>query len=145
MDSMHLPVAPDIHNLSELDSRWYMKVELPKGIRPGSGSVSYKTVNAVRNSTMTFDKGKPVYILDDPTGTTWVMQAYSMIVDPKLTYDDLPNLGSKLKLPPGWKYRTKVLDQDLTIRAVNGVAHITQDELQNTYDACFETACTFKP
>jgi hypothetical protein len=146
MDSMHLPVAPDIHTLSGLDTRWYMKVELPKGIRPGSGSgSSYKTINAVRNSTMTFEKGKPVYILDDPTGTPWVMQAYAMIVDPKLTYAELPNLGSKLKLPPGWKYRVKVLDQDLTIKAVNSIAHITQDELQNTYDACFETACTYKP
>ncbi len=146
VDSMTLPVSPDIHTLSGLETHWYMKVELPKGIRPGSASgTAYKTINAVRNSTMTFEKGKPVYILDDPTGTPWVMQAYSMIVDPKLTYDDLANLGGKLKLPPGWKYRVKVLDQDLTIRAVNGVAHITQDELQDTYDACFETACTFQP
>ncbi len=145
MDRIRLPISPAIHTLSGLDTRWFMKVELPKGIRPGSGSTAYKTINAVRTSSMTFDKGKPVFILEDPTGTPWVMQAYSMIVDPKLTYDDLANLGSKLKLPPGWKYRVKVLDQDLTILAVNGVAHITQDELQNTYDACFSTACTFQP
>jgi hypothetical protein len=146
VDSLHLPVAPEIHTLDGLETRWYMKVELPKGIRPGSASgTAYKTINAVRNSTMTFEKGKPVYNLDDPAGTPWVMQAYSMIVDPKLTYADLTNLGGKLKLPPGWKYRVQVLDQDLTIKAVNGIAHITQDELQNTYDACFETACTFEP
>ena len=57
--------------------------------------------------------------------------------------------GNKLKLPPGWKYRVKVLDQDLTIKAVNGVAHITQDDLQNAYDACFQEggqkACTIQP
>jgi hypothetical protein len=29
------------------------------------------------------------------------MQAYSLIVDPNLTYDSLASLGSKLKLPPG--------------------------------------------
>jgi hypothetical protein len=145
MDRIRLPVAPDIHTLSGLDTRWFMKVELPKGIRPGSGSTAYKTINAVRNSSMTFEKGKPVFILEDPSGTPWVMQAYSMIVDPKLTYDDLANLGSKLKPPAGWKYRVKMLDQDLTILAVNGIAHITQDDLQNTYDACFETACTFQP
>jgi len=150
MDRIRLPVSPDIHTLSGLDTRWFMKVELPKGVRPGSASgTAYKTINAVRNSSMTFNKGKPVFVLEDPTGTPWVMQAYSMIVDPKLTYDDLANLGSKLKLPPGWKYRVKVLDQDLTILAVHGVAHITQDELQNTYDACFkeagQKACSIMP
>jgi hypothetical protein len=83
------------------------------------------------------------------TYTPWIMQAYSSIVDPNLTYDGLQTLDQKLKLAPGWKYRVKILDQDLTIRAVNGIAHITQDELQNTYDACFEEgnqkACSIKP
>ena len=50
--------------------------------------------------------------------------------------------------PPGWKYRVKALDRDLEIQAVNGVARIVQDHLENTYDACFEEggekACTFK-
>ena len=79
----------------------------------------------------------------------WVMQAYSQIVDPDLSYDDLQTLAKTLKLPPGWKYRVKVLDRDLTIKAVNGNAHIVQDDLENTYDACFEEssgkACSFKP
>ena len=44
------------------------------------------------------------------------------------------DLGSKLELPPGWKFRVKVLNEDLTIRAVNGIAHIVQDDLENTYD-----------
>ena len=73
------------------------------------------------------------------------MQASSRIVDPNLTYDGLEKLGDKLKPAPGWKFRTKVLDQDLTIRAVNGTARIVQDDLENTYDACFETACSYKP
>jgi hypothetical protein len=94
---------------------------------------------------MGFMKGRPVFILEDPDGMPWVMQAYSLIVDPNLTYADLQTLGGMLKLPPGWKYRVKVLDRDLTIRAVNGQARIVQDNLENTYDACFETACTYKP
>ncbi len=77
------------------------------------------------------------------------MQAYSDIVDPNLTYDQLEKLGDKLKLAEGWKFRVKVLDRDLTIKAINGLAHIVQDDLENTYDQCFEengqTACTFKP
>jgi hypothetical protein len=66
---------------------------------------------------MTFENGKPVFILDDPSGTPWVMQAYSDIVNPTLTYNDIGKLNDKLKLVSGWRFRTKVLDQDLTIQA----------------------------
>jgi hypothetical protein len=66
------------------------------------------------------------------------MQAYSRIVDPKLSWADLEKLGDKLKLPKGWKYRVKVLDQDLHIGAIKGVARVVQDDLENTYNACFE-------
>src|SRR5262249_8069424 len=62
---------------------------------------------------------------------------------------DLPKLGTKLKLPPGWKFRTKVLDQDLGVSAINGVARVVQDDLEGTYNACFEEAgqrnCTYVP
>ncbi len=90
-----------------------------------------------------------IFILDDPDGTPWIMQTYSLIVDPKLTYDDLKTLDRKLKLPPGWKYRVKVLDRDLEIHAINGIARIVQDDLQGTYNACFEEAgqkaCSVRP
>ena len=73
------------------------------------------------------------------------MQASSMIVDPNLTFDQLPSLGSKLKPAPGWKFRVQVLDQDLTIKAVEGIAHIVQDDLENTYDLCADGSSNFKP
>jgi hypothetical protein len=60
----------------------------------------------------------------------WIIKSYSLIVDPNLTYADLQTLDKKRKLAPGWKYRTKVLDQDLTIRAVNDMARIVQDDLE---------------
>ncbi len=75
--------------------------------------------------------------------------AHSRIMDKNLTYDDLKTLDRKLKLPPGWKYRVKVLDQDVGIGAINGIAHVTQDDLENTYNACFEADgqknCTYQP
>jgi hypothetical protein len=84
-----------------------------------------------------------------PEGTVWVMQASSRIVDKNLNYDDLKTLDKKLKLPAGWKYRVKVLDQDLGIGAIDGIAHVTQDDLENTYNACFEANnqknCSYKP
>jgi hypothetical protein len=94
---------------------------------------------------MHFDKGKPVFIIDDPQGTPWVMQAWSAIVDPSLTYDTLKDMGPKLQLPTGWKYRVVTLKEDLNIVTPGGFAWITQDNLQNTYDACKDGACNIKP
>ena len=72
------------------------------------------------------------------------MKSYTDIVDKNLTYNDLQTLGTKLKMPPGWKYRVEVLPENLTMVPVNGTARITQDELQNTYDACDNGACNVK-
>lgn len=46
--------------------------------------------------------------------------------------DDLKTL-EKLKLPPAWTFRYKELDEDLGIGAIDGVAHIVQDDLEGTY------------
>ena len=145
MDWIELPAGP-VLTFNGLEARWMGHVQLPKGVDLSKkGASAYKPTQVHRKSVMTFEKGKPVFMLEDPSGTPWVMQAYSQIVDPTLTYDDLGKLGDKLKLAPGWKFRTKVLDQDLTIGAVNGIARIVQDDLENTYDACFDTACSHKP
>ena len=149
-DWIQLPVAQDITTFDGLQTHWFMTVELPKDMEVGKkGGTAYKPTIGHRNSLMGFVAGKPVFILDDPQGTPWVLQAYSQIVDPNLTYEQLAHLGDKLKLPSGWKFRVAVLDRDLTIKAINGNAWIVQDELENTYDKCFEdagqTACTFNP
>jgi hypothetical protein len=145
MDWIELPVGAE-RNFDGLHARWMGQVKLPKDIDlKKKGSSAYKPTTVARKSQMGFGKGKPVFILDDPEGNPWVMQAYSLIVDPNLTYDSLASLGSKLKLPPGWKFRVKVLDEDLTIRAVNGIAHIVQDDLENTYDMCGGGSSNYKP
>jgi len=145
MDWVELPVGAE-RDFDGLKARWMAKVKLPKDMDvKKKGSSAFKPTTVARQSHMGFEKGKPVFILDDPEGNPWVMQAYSLIVDPNLTYDSLASLGSKLKLPPGWKFRVKVLDKDLTIRAVNGIAHIVQDDLENTYDLCGGGSSNYKP
>jgi hypothetical protein len=94
---------------------------------------------------MRFEAGQPVFVLDDHDGTPWVMQAFTTLVDADLTYEGHQTLGDKLKLPNGWSYRVKALDEGLTIKAVDGVAHIVQDELQGTYNGCKDGACSFQP
>ena len=62
--------------------------------------------------------------------------------------ETMDQLGSKLKLPEGWKFETKILDKDLAIepRKAGGVAHILRDNLTNTYQACgYDHACSFLP
>jgi hypothetical protein len=53
-------------------------------------------------------------------------------VDKTLTYDDLPGLGAKLKLPDGWRYSTTVPQQDI-VAGAKGKATVVQDDLDNTY------------
>lgn len=60
------------------------------------------------------------------------MQAYAQIVDKSLTYADLPGLGSRLKLPSGWRYTSMVPESDLILGA-QGKATVVQDDLENTY------------
>jgi len=145
MDWIELPVG-SLRTFGGLQAYWMAQLQLPKDVNPHEkGSSAYKPMQVQRKSVMTFQKDKPVFILNDPQGTPWVMQASSQIVDPMLTYEQLSTLGNRLKLPSGWKYRVSILDRDLTIEAIDGVAHIMQDEFQNTYDECFSTACTYRP
>ncbi len=149
MDWIELPVGTQ-RDFDGVQARWMGRVSLPKGVNLAQkGSSAYKPTTVARKSRMGFSKGQPVFIVDSPDGVPWVMQAYSRIVDPKLAYEDLQTLDTKLKPAPGWKYRVKVLDADLEIHAVNGIARIVQDDLENTYDACFEDAgqksCSIMP
>jgi len=146
-DWIETPIG-NVKNLSGLQFRWINYVQLPSNILE-RGSTFYKPTTVERKSNQGYAKGQTIFILDDPDGTPWIMQAYSLIVDPNLKYDDLKTLGTKLKLPPGWKYRFKVLDRDLEVHAINGMAWIVQDDLEGTYNACFkeggQSACTFQP
>ena len=145
MDTLTIPVGP-VENFEEIQTRWMGEGRLPKGLSLKEAHLKpYEPLKSHRKSTMTFQKGKPVFILEDPEGTPWVMQAFGKIVDPSITYDSLKDLGVKLKLPAGWKYRVAVLEKDLTISTPKGYNWIVQDDLQNTYDACKEGACNFKP
>jgi|SRR5205807_7547733 len=79
-----------------LKARWFCQVNLPKNMNVHEkGSTAYKPTTVARKSTMGFDKGKPVFILEDPQGNPWVMQAASLIVDPSETYDSLKDLGEQ--------------------------------------------------
>jgi hypothetical protein len=86
----------------------------------------------IRTTNFIYKAGSPIYELTAPTGETYVMQSYSQIENPALSMKDLPSLAEQLKLPVGWSYRSRVLDQDLSLVA-NGIAYVLQDNLSNSY------------
>jgi hypothetical protein len=127
-----------------LKARWVTWLNVPKEMSSHK-SVAYKSITVERNTQFGFNKGKPVFILDDPEGNSWVMKSASLIRDPNQTYDSLKDLGSRLKPAPGWQFRVQMLDRDLVLTPDNGIAHITQDELGNTYDRVGGAYSNFKP
>ena len=89
-----------------------------------------QTIN--RDTVYRFKAGLPVHLLEASDGSRYAMQAYSQIVDKTLSYDDLATLGSRLKLPSGWRYTTTTPDQNLVLGA-KGKATVIQDDFDNTY------------
>jgi hypothetical protein len=116
-----------------LRARWVMWLDVPAGVG-GQGSVPYEPMTGRRDTSLGIDAGSSAFILDDPDGDSWVMKSASLMVDPDQTYDRLPGLGDRLQSPPGWRFRSVVLDSDLVLTPDNGAARITQDEFGNTYD-----------
>lgn len=134
LDQVTAHATGEILSFNGLEARWVAELPVP----PGQGTEPsarryYSDVTVKRETEWLFAAGRPVYELVTPDGKIYVMQAYSHIVDDNLTMDSLPALGDRLNIPEGWHYRERILDQDLTLLAVGGEAHVLQDELQNTY------------
>lgn len=139
----------DVEMGKELDfggmkARWVNWLDL-KGLSLRPGEAAYKNITVGRHTHFGFDKGKQVFVLDDPEGNPWVMKAMSLITHPDQKFDELGTLGSRLKLPAGWKFRALVLEQDLILTPDKGIAHITQDDFGNTYDRAGGPYSNFKP
>ena len=127
-----------------LKARWVTWFPIPDELRKGK-DLSYAIMHPKRDTTMGINKGSRAYILDDPQGNSWVMKSAGLIKDPNQKFEDLKDLGSRLKLPPGWKFRSPVLEQDLEFMTDKGNTMITQDELGNTYDRVGGPYSNFKP
>lgn len=98
----------------------------------GSANTYYNPVEVKRSVTFFWDSKSMVYELISPNGEVYIMQSYTQIVDKDLTIDDLELLGSKLNLPEGWTYISRILDEDLILET-EGSALVLQDDFQNSY------------
>jgi len=96
------------------------------------GNKPYEEMTVQRSSVFVYNKGTTVYELINPKGDVYLMQSYAQIVDPTMNLQNLDQLGGRLKSPKGWSYRTRVLQQELRLKA-DGKAYVIQDDFQNTY------------
>jgi len=127
-----------------LKARWVMWFPIPEEIREGK-DLSYSIMPALRDTDMTIWKGSRVYILDDPEGNSFVMKSAGLIKDPNQKFEDLKDLGSRLKLASGWKFRTKTLEEELVFKTKDGKSFIVQDDIGNTYDRVGGPYSNYKP
>ena len=133
-----------VRDFQGLKAHWVMWFPIPDEIREGK-DLSYYIMDALRDTEMTIWKGSRVYILDDPDGNSFVMKSAGLIKHPDQKFEDLKDLGSRLKLAEGWGFRTKILDQELVFKTKDGKSFIVQDDIGNTYDRVGGPYSNYKP
>jgi len=121
-----------IRDFGNLEARWVMWFPIPKGFK--QGAFGYQPMEVIRDTRMHINAGSPAFLMDDPDGNTYVMKSCDRIIHPDQKFSDLKDLGSKLKMPAGWKFRYVILEKDLSFYPDNGKGWIVQDDMNNTYD-----------
>jgi hypothetical protein len=133
-----------VRDFQGLEAHWVMWFPLPPEMLKGDNE-PYTVMHAARDTSMGIKKGSRAYLLDDPDGNTWCMKSMSLVEDPDQKFEELKSLGSRLKLPEGWKFRSPILEKDLVFKTDNGKTMITQDDLDNTYDRVGGPYSNYKP
>ena len=109
-----------------------MRLAATVAVDPSNRS-PYTETSVARDTVFTFRAGREVPVLTAPDGSWYVMQSYSLEVDPDLTLAALPQIQDQLDLPDGWSFESRMLDGDLDVLSLDGVATVVQDDLRNTY------------
>jgi hypothetical protein len=124
---------------------WCAVLNVPKSVEKGKGPEPYKPATIARKSKFGFNKGSKVHLLDDPDGNTWIQKSLTQVANRENTLENFDKIGSRLKLPEGWKSRIKVLDEDLILVPESGVARIVADDLDDVYDLTGKGYSSYKP
>lgn len=124
-------IEPVIRDFNGLPMRRLATVEFKPGDKPVTAPYEERHVN--RGAVFFWDAGTEVYELVRPDGEAYVMQALCTGVDESIAIDNLPQLGGKLRIPDGWSYRTRILEEDLVVDTSDHLATLVQDEFENSY------------
>lgn len=152
VDELYVYAAGEVYAFDGIKATWVAQMSVADlEAAAKAAQTPYQPLTNAQLSKWVFKKGNQVFLLRAPEGKVYVMQAYTTAANPTLSYDQLPQLGSKMeKLPTGWKYETKTLDKDLVfdVRKATpyGLKHLTLDEFENVYLGCgFDSACNYLP
>ena len=150
-DEFHIEGSSTVRDFNGLEARYVGTLpRTPEG-KPESLAAAdipkymYKAKVFNRISKLIFQKDKPIFLLEDPSGALWINKTYQTGVDPTLTYEGMATLDKRLKhLPEGWKFHTMVIDRDLILKA-DGAQPIMWDELGNSWDKLVPGTVNFMP
>jgi hypothetical protein len=146
MDSLQINIVGDPAEFGGVKFNLVARMQMPADFdfTQDQSARAYQPAQIRRVSRYEFATGRPVFLLRSPDETTWVMQTFTNHVDSTLTAADLPQLGSRLTLAEGWRFKVVTLDRDLAI-TTNGLANIVPDNLSNMYQGCIGGVNNFDP
>jgi len=106
-----------------------------ENFRKGISKAAY--VPMVKNSPLRFiySPGSTVYELVSPDDRVFIMTSFTNQLNPTLSLENLRELGTTLTMPPGWKFRFRVLERQVDIEAAapNYPSTVIFDDFQNFY------------
>jgi haloalkane dehalogenase len=129
MDRNALRNPGDVKSFDGLEARLLAQLE----IKSKQKRTPYTENIVDRENRYVYERGKNVYELVSPENHIYIMQSFSQEIDKSLNEQGLETLATRLKLPKGWQYRVRRIDDDLVIRNFGTQAHVIQDDLQNSY------------
>lgn len=119
-----------VHDFNGLQARLVAQVDLTSA---SAQRKPYTETTVERETQYVYESGKRIYELVSDQGKTYIMQSYSLEVDPHLNEAALATLAARLSLPQGWRYVVRTLDRDLAVATNGSKVHVLQDDLKNTY------------
>jgi hypothetical protein len=130
-----------------IKAAWVAQLSMGDNAKGVSETVPYQPTPIARKSGVGWNKGTTVILLDDAVGNTWILKGFQMGLEPKYTYDEFIARGQNQfkKLPAGWKFRVKTLEEDLIEIPEGGKATIMADEFFNVYDKTGPGMTNYKP
>ena len=133
MSSEGMSRGGQIADFGGIEMRLNGQLTLDPNDMASSTSAPYAPREVNRDTTFVYDAGSMVYELISPEGDVYRMQSYTQAIEPTLTIDDLETLGERLELPDGWRFEARVLAEESEVVAVDSIAHVINDDLNNTY------------
>jgi hypothetical protein len=145
LDWIDVPMGTE-RDFCGLKARWCAELNLKGMNLKDESKMSYHPTTVQRKTKFGYNKGTIAHLIDDTDGNTWIMKGYNEGLKPAMNYEEASTtLGKRLTLPSGWKFRDKVLDQDLVLIPETGTARIMPDDLFNVYDITGRGYSNYKP